>query len=192
MTTITSAVYRAAKQHSEVAGDVYFEKKNKDYYICSIADGLGSGKNARESALVMPEIIEQYSMESVASLMQRCNVALKGKRGAAVAIAKVHYATKQIEYSSIGNVQMYMIGENDKLIYPIPQAGFLSGRSQTVKTDYINYQKASRFFMHSDGITVRRPGELLKNHHSANAIIQAVIPTVDFKDDATMIAVEIT
>lgn len=29
MTTITSAVYRAAKQHSEVAGDVYFEKKIK-------------------------------------------------------------------------------------------------------------------------------------------------------------------
>ena len=46
--------------------------------------------------------------------------------------------------------------------------------------------------MHSDGITIRRPGELLKNNSSADAIIQAVIPTVDFKDDATMIAVELT
>ncbi|HEY9570127.1 MAG TPA: PP2C family serine/threonine-protein phosphatase [Metalysinibacillus sp.] len=192
MTTISSAVYRAAKQHGTVAGDAYFEKYSDAYYICSIADGLGSGEMAQQSAAVMPIIIEQYGDESVERLMQRCNTALKGKRGAAIAIAKVHYAEQQIEYSSIGNVQMYMVNENDKLIYPIPQAGFLSGRRQVVKTDRISYQAVSRFFMHSDGITIRRPGELLKNNSSADAIIQAVIPTVDFKDDATMIAVELT
>ena len=45
--------------------------------------------------------------------------------------------------------------------------------------------------MHSDGIVVRRPAELIKNHSSAQAMVNAVIPTIDFKDDATMIAIEI-
>ena len=191
MTTVVSAIYCAAKEHGLIAGDSCFEKYHPDYYICSIADGLGSGEMAQQSAAVMPEILTKYSDESVCQLMARCNEALKYKRGAAIAIAKVHYATQQVEYSSVGNVQMYMINDADKLIYPIPQAGFLSGRKLHITSQKINYQPNSRFFMHSDGIVVRRPAELIKNHSSAQAMVNAVIPTIDFKDDATMIAIEI-
>ena len=46
MTTVVSAIYCAAKEHGLIAGDSCFEKYHPDYYICSIADGLGRDRKS--------------------------------------------------------------------------------------------------------------------------------------------------
>ena len=60
-------------------------------------------------------VFKEHHHESLDELLSRCNEYMVQKRGAAVAIVKIDYKQKDIQYSCVGNVRFYMLhgGEND-------------------------------------------------------------------------------
>ncbi|WP_019412967.1 PP2C family serine/threonine-protein phosphatase [Paenisporosarcina sp. TG20] len=181
-------VYQEAKKGNIESGDSYFTYMNEDYFLCAIADGLGSGPIARQSSEIIPMILAEYHHESLDDLLLRCNVLMFKKRGAAVAIFKVNFSSKIIQYSCVGNIKFYMTRENDdKMIYPLPVMGYLSGRPQKLRTQSYTYQPGDLFLFHSDGVELRNPKSTMRNSSGAYDLHNTLIRTIEHGDDATFI-----
>ena len=61
-------VFQEAKSGNLESGDTYYVSKNENFMLCAIADGLGNGPIAKESADVIPEILEKYPDDSLDEL----------------------------------------------------------------------------------------------------------------------------
>ena len=179
--------YQQAKSGNAESGDVYSIHMEDEYCLFAIADGLGNGPVARQSAEIIPEVLDKYHHESLDELLSRCNEYMIQKRGAAVAIVKIDYRRKKVQYSCVGNVRFYMLQGGQKMIYPLPVMGYLSGRPHKLNTQEYSYQSGDVFFLHSDGIELRSPSSLLKENFCPNAIYQNVLQTIKHDDDATFI-----
>lgn len=182
-------VYQEAKTGNLESGDTYYIDKNDDYLICAIADGLGNGPVAKESADIMPEILKKYPEEDIDNLLLRCNELMFQKRGAAVAIVKVDFKLQTISYSCVGNIKFYMYqSATDKMIYPLPVMGYLSGRKQKLHTQTYPYNKNDLFLLHSDGVNMKSPKATIKQAANANCLYNSVLDIIEHGDDATFIA----
>ena len=159
---VEAYVYQEAKHGNHESGDTYFMHADEDYFICAIADGLGNGPIARQSAQIIPKVLKEHHHETIDELLSRCNEYMVQKRGAAVAIVKADYKQKTIQYSCVGNVRFYMLRDRGKMIYPLPVMGYLSGRPQKLKTQQYDYQTGDLFFLHSDGVALKSPKASLK------------------------------
>lgn len=185
---VEAYVYQEAKQGNRECGDAYYLYSGDDYFICAIADGLGSGPNARQSAIVVPEMLEKYHNETPDELLLRCNEQMVKKRGAAVAIVKADYHRQVIQYSCVGNVRFYMLHNQLRMIYPLPVMGYLSGRPQKLRTQEYAYQRGDLFFLHSDGVVLKSPKALLKGSLGPYELYHNVLETIEHGDDVTFIA----
>ncbi len=143
--------YQRTKVGNELCGDDYFYLSTDDYFICVLADGLGSGENAKDSATAVVQIVEQYHDEDVGTIMERCNAVLVEKRGAAVAVFKVYFSKKEFVYSCVGNIRFFLYSSSGKLTYPLPVTGYLSGKPQRFRTQNYPYEQNSTFLIYSDG-----------------------------------------
>ncbi|WP_432363844.1 PP2C family serine/threonine-protein phosphatase [Sporosarcina sp. UB5] len=180
--------YNVAKHGNKESGDTYYIHSEKDYFICAIADGLGNGIEARQSAEVIPQVVERYHYEPLDDMLSRCNDDMVQKRGAAVAIVRVNYKESTIEYSCVGNIRLYILHDREKMIYPLPVRGFLSGRPQKMNTQTYKYEVGDLFFLHSDGVTLTRPKAILMQSTGAYDLFNNVKECAQSNDDATFIA----
>lgn len=180
-------VYQEAKTGNQESGDTFFLQSEEDYFICAIADGLGNGPVARQSAQIIPKVLEEHHHETVDELLSRCNEHMVQKRGAAVAIVKIDYNRKKIQYSCVGNVRFYMLQDREKMIYPLPVMGYLSGRPQKMKMQEYDYHSGDLFFLHSDGVNLQSPKTSLKESRSPLELYNNVLQSIEHGDDATFI-----
>lgn len=181
-------VYQEAKQGNVESGDTYFLHAEKNYFLFAIADGLGNGPIARQSSEIIPTVLREHHHESIDELLSRCNEYMFRKRGAAVAIVKIDYIKKTVQYSCVGNVRFYLLQDGKKMIYPLPVMGYLSGRPQKLNTQEYSYHPGDLFFLHSDGVELRSPASSLKESSGPYELFQKVLPTINHADDATFMA----
>lgn len=159
--------FQMAKEGNQFCGDSFYMTANDDYFLCALADGLGSGEYAHESSQAVTSVVQSNPEEDVHTLMECSNKALLNKRGAAVAILKVDFARRKFEYSCVGNIRFYVYTPAGNFIYPMPVTGYMSGRPQKMKTQTFSYEPQSRFLIHSDGFAQVES----KNHLNSYASI---------------------
>ncbi|WP_026692990.1 PP2C family serine/threonine-protein phosphatase [Peribacillus kribbensis] len=157
-------VSQSSKNDMPYCGDSYFYTVTDDYFICVLADGLGSEEFAYESSAAVTDVVKSNHHLDVDTLMKKCNEVLVNKRGAAVSILKVNFKEQEFIYSSVGNIRFFCYLPNGKLIYPLPVTGYLSGRMQKYHTQYYKYEPNSNFILHSDGLQMIGAKRILKSH----------------------------
>lgn len=155
--------YQLAKEGKSYCGDSYYYTATDEYFLCVLADGLGSGQYAFEASFAVAEAVKNNADKDVDSLMKHCNEVLVQKRGAAVAVLKVNLKEKEFAYSCVGNIRFYLYTPSGKLTYPIPVTGYLSGRPQTFRTQCFPYEPGSKFLLHSDGLRTSNSKALLRS-----------------------------
>lgn len=181
-------VHQTTKAGNTECGDSYFYKATDEYFICVIADGLGSGKYANEASTAVITVVEQYHHEELDQLMDRCNKVLLQKRGAAVSVLKFYFNKNEFVYSGVGNIRFFLYSPEGKLTYPLPVTGYLSGRPQTFNTQRFTYEPESKFLIYSDGYNISGAKSLLKGYRSTEAIADEIKRNnIDGIDDATFI-----
>ncbi|OCA80961.1 PP2C family serine/threonine-protein phosphatase [Pseudobacillus wudalianchiensis] len=178
---------KVAKGGQPFCGDSYYIHTTDDYLICVLADGLGSGEFAFHSSSAVTKIVEENHHESVDLLMSLSNNVLYQKRGAAVAILKVYFHTREFEYSCVGNIRFYLYTDKEKLTYPLPVTGYLSGRPQKYRTQRFTYEANCKFLLHSDGINVLNVKALLRNRSIQQIASILQEETAKSGDDSTYI-----
>ena len=186
---VDACIFNEAKKGNYESGDSYYTVLTDDYFICSIADGLGSGPVARESSQVIPQILKQYHHETIDELMNRFNSLMVQKRGAAVAVFKVDFKKKTLEYSCVGNIRFYLYRKGtDEIIYPLPVMGYLSGRPQKLRTQLYTYVEDDLFLIHSDGVVLRNPKAMMRRSGTPERLYYDILNTIETGDDATFIS----
>jgi phosphoserine phosphatase RsbX len=182
-------VSQSSKNGMAFCGDDYFFLHTEEYFICVLADGLGSGEHAYESSHAVIEQVKANHELDVETLMGVCNQVLVGKRGAAVSILKIHFAKNEFVYSSVGNIRFFLYNPSvDKLVYPLPVTGYLSGRKQVYRTQKFKCEPNAKFILHSDGLELKGARSFLKRmvpiDNNARCILESSPAT---SDDTTFI-----
>ncbi|WP_059171501.1 PP2C family serine/threonine-protein phosphatase [Bacillus sp. FJAT-27445] len=187
-TNIEVYAYQIAKEGKSHCGDSYFFIATDEYFVCVLADGLGSGLYAYEASHAVVLAVEKNHHEDVETLMKFCNDALATKRGAAVSVLKVYFHAREFVYSCVGNIRFFLYSSKGKLTYPLPVTGYLSGKPQTYHTQRFSYDPHSKFLIFSDGYDFQGVKALLKGLFPVEMIadeIKRKYPTKS--DDATFI-----
>lgn len=180
--------FQVAKEGNHFCGDSFYMTANDDYFLCVLADGLGSGEYAYESSQAVTSVVQSNPEEDVHTLMEFSNRVLLSKRGAAVAILKVDFVRRVFEYSCVGNIRFYAYTPTGNLIYPMPVTGYMSGRPQKIKTQTFSYEPQSRFLIHSDGFAQVQSNKFIHSYASMSALANMLKSSQASKsDDVTFI-----
>jgi phosphoserine phosphatase RsbX len=185
---IKALAYQIQKKGNLYNGDSFFIKATDEYFICVVADGLGSGPDAYASSHAIREVVEHGHYEDVEVLIEDCNKVLKEKRGATVSILKVNFSQKEFTYCAVGNIRFGLYCPSGRFIYPLPVSGYLSGKPQKYRSDTFSYEEDSKFIIYTDGLTIPAIRQLLSNFRSIEEISSHLkLYTVSRQDDLTYI-----
>ncbi|MFT8322565.1 MAG: PP2C family serine/threonine-protein phosphatase [Bacillus sp. (in: firmicutes)] len=175
--------HQTIKKGKLLCGDSYFYTSTDQYFICVLADGLGSGEFANEASEAVTDIVAEFHNESVDALMEQCNRVMVKKRGAAVCVFKADYKTRNIMYSCVGNIRFFLYSPSGKLTYPLPVTGYLSGRPQNYHTQSFSYEANSKFLVFSDGFNIQGVKEMLKGYIPLRTIADTIMDKYKNTDD---------
>lgn len=181
--------YQKPKKGNDLCGDSFYVKETDNYLICAVADGLGSGKMAKEASGAATDIIDQYHDETVEQLMHLCNDGLRHTRGAVIAIVKVDYKNQTATYSGVGNIRFMVSAERQRAIHPLPKVGFLVGKPERFKIQDFRFERELTFMLYSDGMDIHTQSRtLLTKMISPKESVKYIsgLPQ-DINDDATVL-----
>ncbi|SDH80842.1 negative regulator of sigma-B (phosphoserine phosphatase) [Alteribacillus persepolensis] len=182
------AAFQKRKKGNYQCGDAYVTVETDDYFVCALADGLGSGEMAYRSSKKTMDIVQQYHGDSVPRLLEKCNRALLRERGVVITILKVYFAANEMVYGNIGNIATYFITSSGEASRPIPAPGYMAGRKFQYRLDYFPVQKGFQFLLHSDGITMTSSDQQwLKYSPSPERSVEQLSKKAQNEDDDTTI-----
>ncbi|MEO5819005.1 MAG: ATP-binding SpoIIE family protein phosphatase [Vicinamibacteraceae bacterium] len=175
--------------HETVCGDSWRIAQQDGGFAVMVADGLGHGPLAAEASGLAANVFAQHPFEDAAALIERAHPALKGSRGAAMAIATI--GGTKVRYAGAGNIAGVLLG--GERVRGLPsQNGTVGAQIRRVQALDYDWPARGRLIMHSDGLTTRwtldaYPG-LAARHPS---IVAAVLwrDCARGRDDATIVVV---
>jgi anti-sigma regulatory factor (Ser/Thr protein kinase) len=88
----------------DVCGDGWGVRKTADSIMLMVVDGLGHGILASDAAREAERIFAVTRSESPTPILQDSHDALKKTRGAAMAIASLHFERRLISFAGVGNI----------------------------------------------------------------------------------------
>lgn len=143
------------KKNYSCCGDSYFIKETGDYLLLTVADGLGSGKGARDASQVAIKTAQKYDDAPLEELMNIINDALLYYRGAVVSIFRIDFKSCLAKFCGVGNILLSVFPKLGKPITPLPEQGFLSGPPVKCRVHEFKYPEDAFFVIHSDGVSFR-------------------------------------
>lgn len=178
--------------HGETrCGDAYRVYEELDRCAILLVDGLGHGPLAADAAEVAVATFDRHCGESPPDLVERIHDALRGTRGAAVAVARIDPGSGVLRFCGLGNIGA-AIAEPGLTRRMVSHSGTAGQGSPRFKEFTYPWSTGSVLVMHSDGLTSRwdldaYQGILVKHPSLAAGALYR-----DFergRDDATVLAV---
>jgi serine phosphatase RsbU (regulator of sigma subunit) len=87
------------------SGDLAVVSPLPDGVLVGVIDGVGHGSGAAHAARKAGDALREQPSQDLAVLAERCHLALKGTRGAALSLAFVHAGKALVTWLGIGNVE---------------------------------------------------------------------------------------
>lgn len=86
-------------------GDVYLIEPYPDGLLIAVIDGVGHGMEAAKVSQLAISILKSHVKEPVNELIKQCHMALRGTRGAVVALASFRARPGSMTWTGVGNVE---------------------------------------------------------------------------------------
>jgi anti-sigma regulatory factor (Ser/Thr protein kinase) len=135
----------------DVSGDSWAMRQEGGISIFIVADGLGHGIQAAEASAEAISAFKTCKDTDPTPLVQRVHRALRGTRGAAVAVASVDRNKRIVRYAGVGNISGVVVSP-EKTQFMISHNG-TAGHEATHFQEFIYpFPKTSLLIMHSDGL----------------------------------------
>ncbi|MFY0310527.1 SpoIIE family protein phosphatase [Leisingera sp. D0M16] len=99
------AVAQAAKEGCTACGDGYLLRRDGGRLLAALADGVGSGAEARDAASACLQELAAGSVRGIAELFEAAHRRLQGSRGAALAVALIDPDQAAVEWAALGDVE---------------------------------------------------------------------------------------
>jgi anti-sigma regulatory factor (Ser/Thr protein kinase) len=136
----------------DMSGDSWAMRTEGDFSLFIVADGLGHGIQAAEASAEAVSAFRTSSETGPAMVLHRVHRALRGTRGAAVAIASLDRKNRIVRYAGIGNIAGVIVGlsKSQSMISHNGTAGHDAPHFQEFSYPF---PESSLLIMHSDGLS---------------------------------------
>ncbi len=154
------------------------------------ADGLGHGPFAAHASAAAIGVLDGPPFGSAGEVVQAAHEALRGTRGAALAVARIVYADDELRFAGVGNIAGYAFDQGRRAL--VSHNGIVGHNMRKVQEFSVPFRVGALCILHSDGIQTqwdldKYPG--LEGH--SPALVAAVLMR-DFirrRDDAMVLVV---
>ena len=173
----------------EVSGDAWCCREREGEIAIIVADGLGHGIMAARASAEAISAFGRSRDLSPTAVLQQVHGALRGTRGAAVAVAHLNCASRTVRYAGIGNIAGVLVGAGKPamMISHNGTAGYYSPRFQEFS---YTLPQNGLIVMHSDGLhTGWNPDDYPGLRRSDPSIIAGVLyrEATRNRDDACVV-----
>ncbi|MEU6484475.1 ATP-binding SpoIIE family protein phosphatase [Streptomyces sp. NPDC046887] len=122
--------------------------------LAMMCDGLGHGPQAARAGDVAREAFRDSAHTRPHRVLEDLHRALRGTRGAAVAVARVDFAAGTVEFSGVGNVSAFLVrGERRSSLLSVP--GIVGHHMPHTRSFTAEAGPGSVLVMHTDGLSDR-------------------------------------
>jgi anti-sigma regulatory factor (Ser/Thr protein kinase) len=136
----------------DVSGDSWAMRQEGEISVFIVADGLGHGIQASEASAEAISAFRTSPDTNPSQLLGRVHRALRGTRGAAVAIASLDRKKRIVHYAGIGNIAG-CVATPIKTQFMISHNG-TAGHEATHFQEFVYpFPETSALIMHSDGLS---------------------------------------
>lgn len=186
------AIFQKPKASQKYSGDRYLIHEVEDGLVCALADGLGSGERAKESADAVMTVIEQNLDLESERLIHLCNTALLHRRGVVLGILRLDYYHQKYDFLSIGNIGLIIDEQTGKRKRFLPERGYLAGYYRPFKEETGHLSEGANFLMFTDGVLEQELSEPFMKERNVQTIVNlyAALYGNTRMDDTTLIALK--
>ena len=140
-------------RHETVSGDswCFYEGTGGGRSRLIIADGLGHGPVAAEASRRAVETFDAHKEQPLPTLLGTLHTALRGTRGAAVAIAEVDLASETLRYVGVGNIAGVVL-THEKSTSLVSMNGTVGVRCEKIQEFSYPWPAGGLLIMSSDGL----------------------------------------
>ena len=136
-----------------VCGDAYAQRSEGAITSLLLADGLGHGELA---AMASRQAVRTFSEDAQglgpAHTLEALHAALRGTRGAAVAVVRLDLPAQRITFAGVGNIAVWIDdGERRRAIMSSP--GIVGNNAQKIREVESVLPRGALVVLHSDGLT---------------------------------------
>ena len=135
----------------DVSGDAWAFREWDGAVVLIVADGLGHGLEAAQASAEAIRAFRNASDLTPVPVLQQVHSALRGTRGAAVAVAHIQVADRRVRYAGIGNISG-VISRAEKPIFMISHSGTAGYQSPRLQEFSYSLPEGAMVIMHSDGL----------------------------------------
>jgi negative regulator of sigma-B (phosphoserine phosphatase) len=153
MSQMEFGIFHRPKSGRNISGDAYWIKEEEEATLICLIDGLGSGEAAAEAAQAAIRCVEVSSTFPLSDIMAKCHQALRGTRGAVMALLRVSFAEHTITFAGVGNIGIHV--RSTARIKPISKNGIVGYRLPRLQEFTYPYIPGDLFVLHTDGISSR-------------------------------------
>lgn len=147
------SVVQASKSEEGPNGDGYLLKRNEDCVLFAVADGVGSGRAARNAAAICLETLVACPRGDLTQKFERCHAALAGTRGAALALLKIDLLDAHLTWAAVGDIDGCVFrGQIRRSVASLVQRGGTLGHH------YVGFHAQDHRLQHGDMIAICSDG----------------------------------
>jgi anti-sigma regulatory factor (Ser/Thr protein kinase) len=140
---------------AEYSGDAWAWVRSGDRLTLMLADGLGHGPEAARASSAAVTALHRWAHLTPAESLRRLHEALKGTRGAAVALAQLDVRGGRLRFAGIGNVGARL--RTDGTWRPLLSRPGIVGvhRPATLREEEADWAADRLLVLHTDGLPSR-------------------------------------
>ncbi|WP_328483853.1 SpoIIE family protein phosphatase [Streptomyces sp. NBC_00377] len=140
---------------AECSGDAWTCARDGDRLTLMLADGLGHGPEAARASTTAAREVHRSAHLPPAELLRRLDDALRGTRGAAVAVAQLDLRAGRLRFAGVGNVGA-RLREGDSWRHLLSRPGIVGAhRPSTLPETEAAWATDRLLVLHSDGLPSR-------------------------------------
>lgn len=141
-------------ESEEACGDAWAIHQTNTRALIMVADGLGHGGYAAEAAQAAVRVFENHIDSGPAAMIERMHAALRGTRGAAVAVTEIDRSRRMLRHAGAGNIcGRILSGETDRSM--VSSNGTVGLEVSRIQEFTYPWPDDGLLILHSDGLSGR-------------------------------------
>lgn len=186
---LVSAV-NVPKTGEEASGDAWATVQSGDQLTVLVADGLGHGIEANLAASQAVRMLRENPQLAPQALIERCNLALRSTRGAAIAVARIDRAYEKLTFAGVGNISAKIYCAERASQHLVSVNGTAGHHSEKLREFSYPWPVDGVLQIHSDGLSSGAGVEAYPGLAARDPALIAGVLYRDFgrgRDDATVV-----
>ena len=179
-----------AKPGETACGDAWCWVEDADGWTVMVADGLGHGADASIAASEAVRVFLQHRAAPTPDIVAAAHAAMRHTRGAAMGIARVDLARRELGFAGVGNIGgTILAGGGARSLVSLP--GIVGHESRKIQEFVYPWPEKAVVVLHSDGLQTRWTLDRYPALPARDPALLAALLYRDFtrgRDDVTVVA----